>query len=255
MELTLTAGVEDVSAPSGVGEVLKTLFMNIVSNPIDAIANANYIGILSWAVLLGIALRKAGDGTKKAITDISDAISQCVRWIISCAPFGVMGLVFTTISEQGIDALLSYGHLILVLVGSMLFVALVVNPLITYIGIRKNPYPLVFKCLKDSGITAFFTRSSAANIPVNMNLCKELGLDKDTYSVSIPLGATINMGALPLRFYSGACSNSYAWNFCRFSNSNYSLCIIRSQCLWCIWCSRRFPASDPYGMLTFRYFQ
>lgn len=194
VELTLTAGVEDVSAPSGVGEVLKTLFMNIVSNPIDAIANANYIGILSWAVLLGIALRKAGDGTKKAITDISDAISQCVRWIISCAPFGVMGLVFTTISEQGIDALLSYGHLILVLVGSMLFVALVVNPLITYIGIRKNPYPLVFKCLKDSGITAFFTRSSAANIPVNMNLCKELGLDKDTYSVSIPLGATINMG-------------------------------------------------------------
>ena len=191
---TFLAGVEDVSAPSGVGEVLKTLFMNIVSNPIDAIANANYIGILSWAVLLGIALRKAGDGTKKAITDISDAISQCVRWIISCAPFGVMGLVFTTISEQGIDALLSYGHLILVLVGSMLFVALVVNPLITYIGIRKNPYPLVFKCLKDSGITAFFTRSSAANIPVNMNLCKELGLDKDTYSVSIPLGATINMG-------------------------------------------------------------
>ena len=187
VELTLTAGVEDVSAPSGVGEVLKTLLMNIVSNPIDAIANANYIGILSWAVLLGIALRKAGDGTKKAITDISDAISQCVRWIISCAPFGVMGLVFTTISEQGIDALLSYGHLILVLVGSMLFVALVVNPLITYIGIRKNPYPLVFKCLKDSGITAFFTRSSAANIPVNMNLCKELGLDKDTYSVSICL--------------------------------------------------------------------
>ena len=174
VELTLTAGVEDVSAPSGVGEVLKTLFMNIVSNPIDAIAIANYIGILSWAVLLGIALS--------------------VRWIISCAPFGVMGLVFTTISEQGIDALLSYGHLILVLVGSMLFVALVVNPLITYIGIRKNPYPLVFKCLKDSGITAFFTRSSAANIPVNMNLCKELGLDKDTYSVSIPLGATINMG-------------------------------------------------------------
>lgn len=194
VELTLTAGVEDVSAPSGVGEVLKTLLMNIVSNPIDALANANYIGILSWAVLLGIALRKAGDGTKKAITDISDAISQCVRWIISCAPFGVMGLVFTTISEQGIDALLSYGHLILVLVGSMLFVALVVNPLITYIGIRKKPYPLVFKCLKDSGITAFFTRSSAANIPVNMNLCKELGLDKDTYSVSIPLGATINMG-------------------------------------------------------------
>ena len=210
VELTLTAGVEDVSAPSGVGEVLKTLFMNIVSNPIDAIANANYIGILSWAVLLGIALRKAGDGTKKAITDISDAISQCVRWIISCAPFGVMGLVFTTISEQGIDALLSYGHLILVLVGSMLFVALVVNPLITYIGIRKNPYPLVFKCLKDSGITAFFTRSSAANIPVNMTLCEELGLDEDNYSISIPLGATINMGgaAITITVMTLACVNT-----------------------------------------------
>lgn len=194
MTLTLTEGVSDITPPGGVGEVLNTLLMNVVSNPVTALSEANYIGILAWAVLLGIALRKANEGTKRAIGNISDAISQAVRWIISCAPFGVMGLVFKTISEQGIDALLSYGRLIMLLVGTMLFAALVVNPVITYIAIRKNPYPLVLKCLKDSGITAFFTRSSAANIPVNMNLCKELGLDKDTYSVSIPLGATINMG-------------------------------------------------------------
>lgn len=194
MTLTLTEGVSDITPPGGVGEVLNTLLMNVVSNPVTALSEANYIGILAWAVLLGIALRKANEGTKRAIGNISDAISQAVRWIISCAPFGVMGLVFKTISEQGIDALLSYGRLIMLLVGTMLFAALVINPIITYIAIRKNPYPLVLKCLKDSGITAFFTRSSAANIPVNMNLCKELGLDKDTYSVSIPLGATINMG-------------------------------------------------------------
>lgn len=194
MTLTLTEGVSDITPPGGVGEVLNTLLMNVVSNPVTALSEANYIGILAWAVLLGIALRKANEGTKRAIGNISDAISQAVRWIINCAPFGVMGLVFKTISEQGIDALLSYGRLIMLLVGTMLFAALVVNPIITYIAIRKNPYPLVLKCLKDSGITAFFTRSSAANIPVNMNLCKELGLDKDTYSVSIPLGATINMG-------------------------------------------------------------
>ena len=168
--------------------------MSLVSNPVDALVNANYIGILAWAVLLGIALRKAGDSTKKAISEISDALSQIVRWVIACAPFGVMGLVFSTISQQGLSSLLSYGRLILLLVGSMAFVAFVVNPIITFIGIRKNPYPLVLKCLKDSGITAFFTRSSAANIPVNMKLCEELGLDRDTYAVSIPLGSTINMG-------------------------------------------------------------
>ncbi len=166
----------------------------MVANPVDALANANYIGILAWAVLLGIALRKAGEGTKNSIAHISDAFSQIVRWIINCAPLGVLGLVFTTIAEQGLSSLLSYGQLILLLVGSMAFVAFVVNPLITFIGIRRNPYPLVLKCLKDSGITAFFTRSSAANIPVNMRLCEELGLDRNTYAVSIPLGSTINMG-------------------------------------------------------------
>ena len=194
IELTLGAVAENVAPPEGVSEVLKTLLMNVVDNPIKALFNANYIGILSWAVLLGIALKNATESTKKAIVDISDAISQVVKWIISFAPFGIMGLVFDTIATQGIDCLLSYGQLLALLVGCMAFMALVVNPLIVYIGIRKNPFPLVFKCLKESGLTAFFTRSSAANIPVNMELCEELGLDKDTYSVSIPLGSTINMG-------------------------------------------------------------
>lgn len=192
--LTLAESTSDITPPGGIGEVLHTLMMNLVANPVDALANANYIGILAWAVLLGIALRKAPDGVKTAIDAVAEALSQVVRWIISCAPFGVLGLVFTTISEQGIDSLLSYGKLICLLVGTMAFVALVVNPIIVFIGIRKNPYPLVLKCLKESGITAFFTRSSAANIPVNMRLCAELGLNKDTYAVSIPLGSTINMG-------------------------------------------------------------
>lgn len=193
INLTLGAGVSDIAPPGGVVEVLKTLLMNIVDNPVKALFNANYIGILAWAVILGIALKNAADSTKTIISNISDALSQVVRWIINFAPFGIMGLVFESINTGGIESLLSYGQLIVLLVGCMAFIALVVNPIIVYAGIRENPYPLVFKCLKDSGITAFFTRSSAANIPVNMGLCQELKLDKDTYSVSIPLGATINM--------------------------------------------------------------
>lgn len=192
--LSLTSSVSDITPPGGIHEVLNTLLMNLVANPIDALIQSNYIGILAWAILLGIALRNASEGLKNAIESISDALSQIVRWVISCAPLGVMGLVFNTISQQGIESLLSYGRLILLLVGTMAVVAFIINPIIVFIGIRKNPYPLVFKCIKDSGITAFFTRSSAANIPVNMRLCAELGLNKDTYAVSIPLGATINMG-------------------------------------------------------------
>ncbi|NFG62662.1 serine/threonine transporter SstT [Clostridium sp. CMCC3677] len=194
VKLVLTTSVENLTPPSGVGEVLNNLLMSIVSNPVNALSNANYIGILFWAVILGLALKNANEGSKEVIVNISDAISQVVRWIINLAPFGIMGLVFDSISKQGIESLLKYGQLILVLVGCMAFFALVINPIITFIAIRKNPYPLVIKCLKDSGITAFFTRSSAANIPVNMKLCKELGLNEDTYSISIPLGATINMG-------------------------------------------------------------
>ncbi len=193
VSLTLGAGVDNVTPPGGVAEVLKALLMNVVSNPVTALSNANYIGILAWALLLGLALKNGSDSTKTMISNLSDALSQIVRWVINFAPLGIMGLVFETIATSGIESLLGYGQLLLVLVGCMFFVALVVNPLITFIAIRQNPYPLVLKCLKDSGITAFFTRSSAANIPVNMTLCEKLGLDKDSYSVSIPLGATINM--------------------------------------------------------------
>lgn len=193
VKLTLVAGVENMAAPGGVIEVLKTLLLNIVDNPVKALFNANYIGILSWALVLGLALRKAKESTKTMISNFSDALSTMVGWVINFAPIGIMGLVFEAISTSGLEVFVSYGKLVAVLVGCMFFVALVANPLIVFLNIRQNPYPLVFKCLKESGITAFFTRSSAANIPVNMSLCEDLGLDKDTYSVSIPLGATINM--------------------------------------------------------------
>jgi serine/threonine transporter len=191
--LALPGSAETLAAPGGVTEVLKTLLMNIVDNPVRALTNANYIGILAWAVILGLALKNAKDSTKSMISNVSDALSQMVRWVISFAPLGIMGLVFESIATSGIESLLSYGQLLAVLVGTMVFIALVVNPLIVFITIRQNPYPLVFRCIRESGLTAFFTRSSAANIPVNMGLCERLGLDKDTYSVSIPLGATINM--------------------------------------------------------------
>lgn len=193
VSLTLAVGAKDVSPPGGVVEVLKSLLLNLVDNPIKALFNANYIGILSWAVLLGFALKNAADSTKTMISNFSDALSKMVVWVINLAPLGIMGLVFDSIVTSGIASLLSYGKLLILLIGCMVFVALVVNPIIVYVCIRQNPFPLVFKCLKESGITAFFTRSSAANIPINMSLCERLGLDKDTYSVSIPLGATINM--------------------------------------------------------------
>jgi len=193
VSLTLVKGAEGVTPPSGVVEVLKTLLLNIVDNPVKAIFNANYIGILAWAVLLGLALKNAADSTKTLIANFSDAVSKLVTWVIKFAPLGIMGLVFESITTSGLDALLGYGKLLAVLIGCMLFVALVVNPIIVFVVIKQNPFPLVFKCLKESGITAFFTRSSASNIPVNMRLCENLGLNKDSYSVSIPLGATINM--------------------------------------------------------------
>lgn len=192
--LELAANASEVAPPEGIGEVLQTLIFSIVSNPVDALLHANYIGILAWAVVLGIALRHASETTKTTLGEISDAISTVVRWVIKLAPLGVMGLVFNSIATTGLGALVDYGKLIILLVVTMFADALIINPIITYVNIRKNPYPLIFKCMKDSGITAFFTRSSAANIPVNMKLCEELGLDKDTYSISIPLGATINMG-------------------------------------------------------------
>lgn len=191
--LTLTVEAADLSAPQGIVEVFRTLLLNIVANPVSAIINANYIGILSWAVLFGIGLRGANDNTKKFFDDISTGLSKVVTWIISFAPFGILGLVYNAVSTNGLGIFTEYGRLLAVLVGSMLFIYFVTNPILVYWCIRQNPFPLIFKCLKRSAITAFFTRSSAANIPVNMEVCEEMALDKDTYSVTIPLGATINM--------------------------------------------------------------
>ena len=181
------------SAPGSMSEIIMNLFLSVIANPVDALAKANYIGILFWAVIFGLALKKAGEGTKQSMADLADAVSSVVRWVISCAPFGILGLVFDAVSSSGLEIFTTYGELVAVLVVTMLLVALVVNPLIVGIALRHNPYPLIFKCLRQSGVTAFFTRSSAANIPVNMELCKELGLDEEMYSVSIPLGSTINM--------------------------------------------------------------
>ena len=191
--LTLGAGVDSITPPGGVVEVLKALLMNVVDNPVKALFNANYIGILAWAIVLGLAIKGASQTTKDMISTFAEGLATMVRWVINFAPLGIMGLVFDSIATSGLESLLSYGQLLILLVGCMLFVAFVVNPIITYVCIRQNPFKLVLMCLRESGITAFFTRSSAANIPVNMALCEKLGLDKDTYSVSIPLGATINM--------------------------------------------------------------
>lgn len=184
----------DKTAPTGLGEVFRTLLSNMVMNPVSALINAKYVGILFWSVILGLTLRSAAsDTTKGVLTDISNAVSKAVAWVIQLAPFGIMGLVYSSVSEYGIEIFTDYGKLLAVLVGCMLLVALIIDPLIVAIALKRNPYPLVFRCFRESGITAFFTRSSAANIPVNMSLCEKLGLDREHYSVSIPLGATINM--------------------------------------------------------------
>lgn len=209
--ITLIDAAETAQAsPQDIGEVLTALVMNIVSNPVDALMNANYIGILAWAIVLGIAMRAASDNTKQVFTNVSEAVSKVVRWVIACAPFGILGLVYSTVSENGLEIFTEYGHLLLVLVGCMLFIAFIINPLMVWVNIRKNPYPLVWRCVKESGLYAFFTRSSAANIPVNMELCRKLGLNKDTYSVSIPLGATINMAgaAVTIAVMTLACCNT-----------------------------------------------
>ncbi|QMV16268.1 serine/threonine transporter SstT [Vibrio spartinae] len=191
--LTLVAGAHGATPPQGITEVLHTLLFKIVDNPINAIVQANYIGILAWAIGLGLALHHASASTKALLEDLSHGVTMIVRFVIRLAPFGIFGLVASTFATTGFSALAGYTHLLAVLLASMLIIALFVNPIIVYVKTRRNPYPLVLQCLRESGVTAFFTRSSAANIPVNLNLCDKLGLDEDTYSVSIPLGATINM--------------------------------------------------------------
>ena len=192
--LKLTESAQADVIPTGIGEVLKNLLVNMVANPVGSIVDGKYIGILFWAVIFGLAFKKlANETTKQVLSHVADAVSLSVRWIINLAPFGILGLVFTNVSTNGLSIFTDYGRLLALLVGCMLAVALIVDPLIAWITLRRNPYPLVFRCLRESGVTAFFTRSSAANIPVNMDLCEKLGLDRDMYSVSIPLGATINM--------------------------------------------------------------
>jgi len=191
--MKLTDAATD-AAPDGIGQILTTIITNVVANPVNALMNGNYLSILCWAIIFGLGFKKlASKGTCDMVADLAAVVSKAVFWIIQLAPFGIMGLVFSAVSENGLEIFVDYGRLLLVLVGCMFAMALIVNPLITFFFLHRNPYPLVWKCLKISGVTAFFTRSSAANIPVNMELCKDMGLDEDFYSVSIPLGATINM--------------------------------------------------------------
>ena len=191
--LALATHDATVTAPGGIGEVLQSLLLSVVDNPVSALMNANFIGILAWAIGMGIAIRHAAPTTRAVLEDVSNGVTLIVRVVIRFAPLGIFGLVASTLATSGFGALLGYAHLLVVLIGCMLFVALVINPAIVFWKLRRNPYPLVIMCLRESGITAFFTRSSAANIPVNLALSKRLGLHEDTYSVSIPLGATINM--------------------------------------------------------------
>ncbi|MBQ9642084.1 MAG: serine/threonine transporter SstT [Bacteroidaceae bacterium] len=193
VEIVLS-GTAESQAPGGLYEVFSQLATNMVSNPLQSVTSANYLGVLFWAVIIGLALKlKASQTTIQILGDLSEVISQAVRWVIQFAPFGILGLVFASVSESGLDIFTTYGKLLLLLVGCMLCSALIVNPLIVALYLRRNPFPLVWTCLKESGLNAFFTRSSAANIPINMNLCRRLGIEEDFYSVSIPLGATINM--------------------------------------------------------------
>ena len=193
VQMALTEGTGQV-APNGLRDIFSTLLTNMVSNPLYSVTSANYLGVLFWAIILGFALKRvASPTTLQMVSDFSAAITRAVRWVIQFAPFGILGLVYSSVGESGLEIFTVYGALLLLLVGAMLVCALVINPLIVYAYLHRNPYPLVWQCLKESGINAFFTRSSAANIPVNMVLCQRLGIEKDFYSVSIPLGATINM--------------------------------------------------------------
>ena len=243
--LQLASDAADSVAPSGIGEVLMNLINNMVVNPITAIASANYIGILFWAILLGFALKGLNAKSScEVLSEFADGISTVVRWIIQFAPFGVMGLVFSSVSENGLAIFTTYGKLIVVLLLSMAAVQLIFYPIIVALVLKQNPYPLVLRCMRESGITAFFTRSSAANIPVNMQLCEDLGLDRDFYSVSIPLGATINMGgaAVTITVMTMACAHTLGIN-------------VSFGCLRSIRSCGRITAPYPYGMLTLRYQQ
>ena len=242
--------------PQGLSEVIQTLLTNIVANPIQAIIDGNYICILMWACLFGLAMKSiANESSKAFMANVADAVSQVIRWVINLAPFGIMGLVFTNVADNGLSAFTKYGSLLLLLVGTMLLMVLVFGPLVIFIFLRRNPYPLVYRCFKESGLTAFFTRSSAANIPVNMQLCEKLGLDKDMYSVSIPLGATINMNGAAITITIMAMlppTRSASRSPCRRPSccpwSPRSAHAARPAC-------RRLAAAHPDGLLAVRHQQ
>lgn len=225
-ELSLQVTNAELTPPGNIVEVIRTVVMNVVDNPVNAIMRANYIGILAWSAIIGIALRAANDQTKQVVHDFAAIITKIVQWVLRFAPFGIFGLVSGTIAETGIEALLGYAKLLAVLLGSFFFIALVVNPLIAFWKMRVNPYPLVLTTLRESGLYAFFTRSSAANIPVNMNLCHKLGLNEDTYSVSIPLGATINMAGAAITIAVLTLSATYTLGINVDFPTAFLLCVI-----------------------------
>ena len=220
----------DIAPPGNVQEVLMALVLSAVDNPVNALLKANYIGILVWAVGMGLALRHASDSTRKLLGDLSAAISAIIQGVIRCAPLGIFGLVAATFADAGTAALLGYAHLLTVLVGCMLFVALVVNPLIVFAKIRRNPYPLVLLCLRESAVTAFFTRSSAANIPINLALAERLKLDKDTYSIAIPLGATINMAGAAITISVLSLAAAHTLGIVVDIPTAILLCVVASVC-------------------------
>lgn len=228
--LVLQSAATGVTPPGNVQEVLMALVLSAVDNPVNALLKANYIGILVWAVGLGLALRHASESTRKLLGDLSNAITLIIQGVIRCAPLGIFGLVATTFSDAGTAALLGYAHLLTVLVGCMLFVALVVNPLIVFAKIRRNPYPLVLMCLRESAVTAFFTRSSAANIPINLALAKRLNLDEDTYSIAIPLGATINMAGASITISVLSLAAAHTLGIVVDIPTAILLCVVASVC-------------------------
>ncbi len=226
VELNLQLTNAQLNPPSNITEVIRTVVLNIVDNPVHALLNANYIGILAWSVVLGLALRQAGDTTKTVIKDFADVITQLVQWVLRFAPIGIFGLVASTIAESGFSVLLAYVQLLGLLLASFFFVALVLNPILAYIKMRRNPYPLVLLTLRESGLYAFFTRSSAANIPVNLNLCRKLGLNEDTYSVSIPLGASINMAGAAITIAILTLAATHTLNINVDFGTAFLLCVI-----------------------------
>lgn len=228
--LVLQDAASGMAAPGGIGEVLVQLLKSAVANPVNALLNANYIGILVWAIAIGIALRKGADSTRQAMADLSSGITLIIQAVIRIAPLGIFGLVASTVAATGTQVLAGYVHLLAVLLGSMLFVALIVNPLIVWWQIRRNPYPLVWMCLRESGVTAFFTRSSAANIPVNLAIAKRLNLDENTYSVAIPLGATINMAGAAITISVLSLAAAHTVGIAVDMPTAILLCVVASVC-------------------------